>query len=179
MKGIVFTIFNKMIEDNFGLEVWDGLIERTKPKSEGVYTTAETYPEAELLNYVVALSETTNIDAYDLIKTFGEFTFPILAEKYPVFVEGKELKEFLLSVHDVIHVEVLKLYPEAQLPTFTYEDVSENKLVMIYESKNDLRAFAEGLINGAASFFKKGINQELQEINVEDGFCVKFTLLIS
>jgi hypothetical protein len=35
MKGIIFTVFNKLVEEKFGLQVWDQLIQATKPASEG------------------------------------------------------------------------------------------------------------------------------------------------
>ncbi|MBT8311465.1 MAG: hypothetical protein HKP23_01335, partial [Flavobacteriaceae bacterium] len=38
MKGIVFTEFLEMVEDKFGLEVVDTIIEKAELPSEGVYT---------------------------------------------------------------------------------------------------------------------------------------------
>lgn len=152
MKGIVFTLFNDMVEENYGLEAWDQLLE--KSGCDGIYISSETYPDAELMALVGAASEMTNIPANALVKAFGEYMFPSFHEKYPTFFkEGMTLKSFLLTVDRVIHVEVRKLYPDAGLPDFEYQDENDNELVMLYKSPRKLCALAEGLIAGAAKHF--------------------------
>ena len=154
MKGVVFTLFNELVETQFGLETWDHLLTTVNPASEGIYTAGETYPDEELLALVGALSDKTNIPAPDLVRAFGEYMFPKLAENYPVFLENESsLKSFLKTVHDVIHVEVRKLFPEAGLPTIEYEDPAENQLIMLYRSPRKMCHLSEGLINGAAKHF--------------------------
>jgi predicted hydrocarbon binding protein len=152
MKGIVFTLLNEMVEENYGLEAWDQLLQNAS--CDGIYISTETYPDAELMALVGAASEMTNIPANALVKAFGEYMFPSFQEKYPIlFKEGMTFKPFLLTVDRVIHVEVRKLYPDAGLPEFKYQDESDNELVMLYRSPRKLCALAEGLIAGAAKHF--------------------------
>ncbi len=152
MKGIVFTLLNDMVEEKFGLEAWDALI--TKAGSDGMYLSTETYTDEELMKLVGAASEMTGIPANDLVKAFGTYMFPQFYAKYPVFFkEGMTLKSFLLTVDRVIHVEVRKLYPDAALPDFEYEDEDDNALTMVYSSPRKMCALAEGLIAGAAEHF--------------------------
>lgn len=155
MKGIIFNVFNKLVEEKFGLETWDALLEETKPTSRGAYTSAGTYDDAELFAMVGALSKKTGAPAKDLVKTFGEYTLSELAKQYPVFFKHDSLKSFLLSIHGVIHVEVRKLYPDAGLPEISYQDSGGDGLIMIYRSPRKLCALAEGLIEGAAKHFKE------------------------
>lgn len=157
MKGIVFTSFNEMVEDKFGLDVWDALLTKVNPKSEGIYTSGGTYEDAELLGYVKELSEITKIGQPELIEAFGLYLFPVLSSKYPEFLAQPNLYEFLKSVDKIIHVEVNKLYPEAILPTMTYEEPSSDSLIINYSSPRKLCALAKGLIRGASEYYKTPI----------------------
>ena len=152
MKGIVFNILNEMVEEKFGLAAWDGLLDATD--LDGVYVATETYPDEELLSLVGAAETATGIPAADLVKAFGEYMVPKFAANYPVFFEDQpNLKAFLLTVDQVIHVEVRKLYPEAGLPEFQYEDANDDELTMLYKSPRKLCSLAEGLISGSAKHF--------------------------
>ena len=157
MKGIVFNIFSDLVTDNFGLEVWDELIERTNPPSNAIYTSADVYDDGELVAYVTELSALTGTAAPDLIRAFGTYTMHRFKKIHPEFMEGHTAKSFLESVHDVIHVEVKKLHPDTILPSFTYESDADNHLRMIYSSPRKLCHLAEGLIAGAAELFDEKI----------------------
>lgn len=168
MKGIIFTTFTKMIEEKFGLEMLDELIVNTKPKSEGIYISTATYEDAELINMVVYLSKKIDVPVEDLVRTFGHFTFQVLSKSFPHFLENKTFKDFILSVHDVVHVEVKKLYPEAELPTFIYKNIKDNSLTMKYISNRNLPTLAEGLIQGAADYYNKNVKITLTECSEEN-----------
>lgn len=153
MKGIIFTEFNQLVEETWGLETWEKLLDEVNPPSGGAYTSADTYPDAELFSLVGALSKTVNTPVPDLVRAFGAYLTPRLVRLYPVFVKNKTAKQFLQSVHDIIHVEVKKLYPDAVLPMFRYEDPAPDRLVMLYRSDRKLCPLAEGLIEGTAKQF--------------------------
>lgn len=158
MKGIVFNIFSDLVNDQFGLETWDALIEKTNPESMAIYTSAEVYPDAELLAYVSALSEITGAEAPVLVRAFGKYMMHQFREIHPEFLEGQTAKSMLRSVHDVIHVEVKKLHPDSLLPTFEYEDDEEGRLTMLYSSPRQLCHLAEGLIDGCGELFDETIS---------------------
>ena len=153
MKGIVYTLLSELVEEQFGLETWDDLIDETNPESEGIYVATDTYPDSELVNYVRVLSTRLDAPAEKIIFAFGEFCLGKFHQMHPEFFDGHDFKSFLKSVHGVIHVEVKKLHPEAILPEFTYEEPAENQLVMKYKSPRKLCPLAEGLITGAANHY--------------------------
>ena len=153
MKGIVFNMFNDLVEEKFGYEVWDALLEATGPNSDGVYTSADTYDDQELFGLVGALSNVTEVPVSDLIKVFGEYSLVQFTQAHPEFFADKSAKELLLSVDKVIHVEVRKLHPGVMLPEFTYEEPGPDRLVMKYVSPRKLCSFAEGLISGTATHY--------------------------
>ena len=158
MKGVVFNIFSDLVTDTFGWEVWDQLIESTQPASDAIYTSAEVYPDEELVAYVTALSNITGTEAPDLIRAFGKYMMHKFKGIHPEFLDGQTAKSFLASVHDVIHVEVKKLHPDSLLPTFEYEDTGENSLTMIYSSERKLCHLAEGLVQGVSEVFGQPIS---------------------
>lgn len=179
MKGVVFTILNDMVEEKLGLDVWDAVLNEVKPESGGVYISGETYADAELFALVTSLSEMKSIPVPDLIRSFGEYCLSFFAKNYAVFFEGHDAKSFLKSVEDVIHVEVRKLYPQAGLPTFEYEDPAEDCLIMIYRSPRKLFDLAEGLIMGVADFYSTNINIAREMVDTPDNDTCRFELTFS
>lgn len=154
MKGVVFDMLRDMVEERFGLEGWQGILE--KSGSAGLYISTETYEDSELIHLVVTASEVTGIAVDDLVFAFGEYMIPSFYQRFPaLFNQAPNLIKFLLSVDQIIHVEVKKLFPDAGLPTFDYSGESEDSLVMIYKSPRKLCRLAEGLISGSASHFKQ------------------------
>ena len=158
MKGIVFTLFNELVEKAFGLKAWDDLLKRTG--QDGIYTAAQTYPDSAILSMVGGLSEQSGVPGGQLLRTFGEFMLKGFVDQYPTFFPaGMSAKELLMSVDGIIHVEVKKLFSEVQLPRFEYEDPAADRLVLIYRSKRQLCALAEGLIDGTAKHFGEKITR--------------------
>jgi len=152
VKGIVFTMLAEMVVEKFGLEVWDELLMTSG--EDGIYVSTETYPDDSLFALVAAAHEKSGIPVNDLVRIFGEYMFPIFYQKNSsFFTEGQTLKEFLLTVDQIIHVEVRKLHPGSILPEFQYVDEKDAELTMIYASPRKLCMLAEGLIAGAAKHF--------------------------
>ena len=75
MQGSIFTSFSEMIIEKMGMSVWNELLEKVKPSSEGIYTNGMQYDDAEILAYVSELSTITKVDAPTLVRTFGEYLF--------------------------------------------------------------------------------------------------------
>ena len=120
MKGIVFAEFLEMVETEFGLSTVDTIIENSDLPSGGAYTTVGTYDFSEMLQLVSQLSTTTTISVNDLLYSFGLYLFDSLSRAHPEVVSSyKNPLNLLYSIEDHIHVQVKKLYPDAELPTFT------------------------------------------------------------
>ena len=181
MKGIVFTEFIEMVDDKFGLEITEELIHHSNTLSTGgSYTAVGTYPHGELVEMVVLLSKKTNIPVKDLLETFGEYLFGVLSKTYDGLMNDiHSLFDFLMKIEDYIHVEVRKLYPEAELPTFEIEKGdNSNEIVMIYKSERALSDFGVGLILGASSYFKEPVTVTTTDLTEEkNGKLVKIHIV--
>jgi hypothetical protein len=166
MKGIVFTEFLVLVENEFGLEVVQQIIDECELDTEGIYTSVGTYSHKDMFKMVGKLSEIKGIPVPELLVVFGEYFFTTLKDKYPVFVEKPNLFNFLNSIDEYIHPEVLKLYPDAELPRFDTEIKSNNEMILSYMSSRKLSDLAIGLIKGAAKYFKEDV--DVVKIEEED-----------
>ncbi len=176
MKGIVFTEFLELVEDKFGIEMVDAIIEASDLESEGVYTTIGTYNFSEMLQLLKQLSSRTNIAIDDLLLVYGEHFFSVIERSYSGLLETyKDPIEMLSSIENHIHVEVRKIYPEAELPTFIVEEKSENLLIMLYKSSRAMYYFGLGLMNKTFDHFNSTAEINLEKIN-EDGTEVRFII---
>ncbi|MBI4241193.1 MAG: heme NO-binding domain-containing protein, partial [Candidatus Rokubacteria bacterium] len=72
---------------------------------------------------------------------------------------------FLLTLNDIIHPEVRKLYPGAGVPVFDFDASAPDTLAMGYTSARRFCAFAEGLIEGAAAHYG-------EEVAIEQPTCM-------
>lgn len=164
MKGIIFTEFTEMVEQQFGLETLDHIIESNPLPSKGAYTSVGTYEHQEMVMMLISLSKHTGIEINALLRHFGSYLLHRFAFHYPQFFETKQHPfELLDSVENHIHVEVLKLYPDAQLPRFVCEPKSDSLLHMHYYSDKHLTWLAVGLIEGVLAHYSMNGTVEIME----------------
>lgn len=174
MKGIVFTEFLDLVEDKFGLEMVDKIISQSKLESEGVYTSIGTYSFSEMLQLLTNLSGNTGISTDDLLLVYAEHFFSVIESSYPgLLATYKDPIEMLASIENHIHVEVQKIYPDAELPTFIVEEKTENAITMVYKSSRAMHHFGLGLMNKTFEHFNSKASIVLEKIK-EDGTEVRF-----
>jgi hypothetical protein len=154
MKGIVFTEFIDLATAKFGEAVVDRVITESNLPSGAAYTAVGTYDHAEMMTMVRNLSQAMQVPVPSLLKDFGQHLFTRFAARYARFFAGIQSSFcFLSRIEEHIHVEVKKLYPDAELPSILCERRSENEMVLTYRSTRPLAAFAEGLMLGAIAHF--------------------------
>ena len=85
----------------------------------------------------------------------------MLAERYPhFFTPHADARSFVLTLNDIIHPEVRKLYPGADVPVFDFQDVGPNTIVITYRSARRLCGLALGFIDGTAVHFGEKVDIE-------------------
>jgi hypothetical protein len=154
LKGVVFNLLEQLVSRDYGEETWDDLLDQAGV--DGAYTSLGSYDDADLFLLVGAASESLDISPDDLIRWFGRNALPLFAESYPqLFSPHTSARTFVLTLNDIIHPEVRKLYPGADVPEFDFERGADDEgpLRMGYRSQRRLCSFAEGLIEGAAEHF--------------------------
>lgn len=152
VKGIVFNLFEEVVSHAHGEAAWDELLERTG--IEGAYTSLGNYPDDEFYRLVEAASGAFAMAPREVVRWFGREAQARLAGRYPEFFrEHDDTRSFVLTLNDIIHPEVRKLYPGADVPDFDFDTSDPEVLRMRYTSHRKMCAFAEGLIEGAARVY--------------------------
>jgi hypothetical protein len=154
VKGIVFNLLEQLVARDFGDDTWDALLDASG--LEGVYTSLGSYPDQDLTKLVSAASDALTMPGDDVVVWFGRNAVPLFARRYPKLFEPHDsTRSFVLTLNDIIHPEVRKLYPGADVPEFDFERGADDEgpLRMGYRSQRRLCSFAEGLIEGAAEHF--------------------------
>ncbi len=175
MKGMVFTEFLAMVEEQYSYDVADRIIEASDLSTDGAYTSVGTYDHSEMVQLVTALSEETGQSMADLMRAFGAFMFGRFHALYgEFFAEAQSMFAFLESVESYIHVEVRKLYPEAELPSFECVIHDASRMTMTYRSKRPFGDLAYGLIAGCAKHFDEDIEILHEDLSAGNGTDVRF-----
>ena len=172
MKGIVFNLLEQVVTDEHGEDAWDHVLEDAG--QEGAYTAVGSYPDEQFMALVGAAVERFGVEPDDLVRWFGKHSMPLLASRYPAFCEGHtQTRSFVLTLNDVIHPEVRKLFPGADVPTFEFRTPDENTVELAYVSSRKLCSFAEGLVEGAAEHFDEAVEMHQSECMKQgDARCV-------
>lgn len=166
IKGVVFTEFLDFVAERYGADTVDDIIETSQLPSGGAYTAVGTYSHAEMVTLCTTLAAHTGEPVADLVRSFGSRLSGTFAQGYPAFFSRSgNFFDFLESIESHIHVEVRKLYPDAELPTFKIEERTPTRLVMEYRSPRRMGELAEGLILGTARQF--GVEVRVQSTPIE------------
>jgi len=159
MKGIVFDLLQTNVVRDHGEETWETLLDAAG--LDGVYTSLGSYPDEDLFRLVGVASAALEIPADEVVRWFGRNAMPLFADRYPeLFVQHAQARPFVLTLNDIIHPEVRKLYPGAIVPEFDFDSSDPERLVMDYASPRKLCAFAEGLLHGAGDHFGEAVTIE-------------------
>jgi hypothetical protein len=177
MKGVVFTEFLEMVEDRFSPETADRIIETAELPSGGIYTTVGTYDHREMIQLVSRLSEETGMPATELVRSFGVHLFGRFHTMFPKYFENvTSAFDFLQRVDHYIHVEVAKLYPDAELPSFECDASDPGRLHLTYRSSRPFAALAEGLIRGCIAHYGEAVDIGIEDLSDGTGRAARFVL---
>ena len=176
MLGIIFTNLVEMIETTVSYEMADEILQEAKLSSDGIFTSVGHYPLADVVEIVTLLSQKTGIPPNDLIYSFGKYLFPKLMKGHKHIVSADvTLFELLAQLDSKIHVEVLKLYPNATLPTFSILNEGPGMIQMLYQSPRQLETLASGLIQGGAEYFNTTVDVDMVIVQT-DPYKVQITV---
>jgi hypothetical protein len=177
MKGLIFREFIDMVETQFSPQMVDDIIQASTLESGGAYTTVGTYPHDEMLQLVEQLSIRSEIPIPGLLRHFGRHLFHRFTVIHPEYITSHASAFDLLKVlDDDVHVEVRKLYQDAEVPTFDYQDLSDNRMLFIYQSSRPLADCAHGLIEGCIEHFGETMKIERNDLPVATGAHTEFIL---
>ena len=179
MKGFIFTNFLDFVEKSNGLDMVDEMLSECDLASEGVYSAFNSYEFDELVSLLTFVSKKTGIEPQVLLEAFGRFVFPYLIGKHSYIVEKySNALDLIAGIESHIHIEVKKLYEDAELPAFSVVEKTQNSLTLIYTSSRGLTYFAIGLMRETLDFFKVKGKVSMEENYNNDG-SVKFHIQLT
>jgi hypothetical protein len=177
MKGIVFTEFLEMIENKFSPEMADRIIEQADLRSGGIYTAVGTYDHSEMIELASRLSDETGIAPAEIMRSFGMYLFERFYTMFPIYFDRVSSSfDFLQRIEGYIHVEVRKLYPEAELPSFACATPHPGCLRLTYRSARPFAVLAEGLIRGCIAHYGEAVDIEVEDLSDGTGTAARFLL---
>lgn len=174
MKGLVFTTFYAHCEEQYGADMLDDIIDDANLPNKGAYTSVGTYPFEEIVALVTALVRRTGQSLPVVLEQFGKACFAKWVSYVPAHFDNKDLFDILAGVDAFHELEVRKLYPDAELPSFKVESRTDRMLVLQYVSCKPLADLAAGVIKGAAAHLGEEINVTHRPITNCTGAHVRF-----
>lgn len=170
MKGIIFNLLEEAVGAEFGDDTWLDLTDIANVR--GAYTSLGSYPDEEILALVNAASMALSLSTQDVLRWFGRRALPLLAKRYGDFFVGHTgARSFVLSLNDIIHPEVRKLYTGAGCPHFQFvdeagSDEAVGRLIIGYQSPRRMCHLAHGFIDGASDHF--GQTAQIEHLDCMD-----------
>jgi hypothetical protein len=163
MKGILFNVVEDVVTEALSADAWDDVIDAAGVG--GSYTSLASYPDTDLFAIVAAIAAATDLSPDDTYRLAGRLGFKHLARRNPHILQGTDgWQQLIMSLDDIIHPEVRKMYPDAEVPGFATTPVGDG-LRVTYTSRRKLCALAEGLILGGGGWYG-------HELEVEHESCV-------
>lgn len=151
MKGVLFNVVEDVVTDVLSADAWDDALDQAG--ASGAYTSLGNYDDAELVGIVGAVAEIADLPVDETLRVAGRAGFGKLAERESALLEGyRDWRSVILALDDIIHPQVLKLYPGAELPEFTLVE-NDVDVVVDYSSARGLCALADGLIVGCGEWY--------------------------
>lgn len=177
MKGVVFRMLEEFVIREAGPESWESLLEGTPLQTTEPFVGPGTYPDADFFALVKGAAARLEVPMPTAVRAFGRFCLPRLMSAVPGLTDRyRTPKELLLALDGTIHVEVRKLWRDANPPRFACTDTGPGKLDMEYESSRGLCGFLEGLLDGTADRFGTSIGWDHVTCSQRGDRCCRFEM---
>lgn len=151
---MIFKGLKDFVVDSYDDATWDRIREEAGVARER-YVPVSAYPDEELVALVEAAVAVSGVDRSALLRTFGRYLLPTLVDRYGVYIEeswsGLELVE---NVESAIH-EALRSGGslEYEPPGIAAERVSDDVIVVTYDSERGLCDVGMGLLDGIGEHY--------------------------
>ncbi len=156
MKGILFNLMESVVERELGEDAWDDVLDAAG--LDGAYTSLGSYPDEEFSRCAEAAAVRTGRTRPDFLRWFARRGMLLLRDGYPALFAGHaSARTFLEGVQSIVHAEVLKIYPGAEVPRLEVTLRGPDLAVVAYRSPRRMCAYAVGMIEGAADIFGESV----------------------
>lgn len=157
MHGMVFAELQKYVTEKLGPEAWKKLIQEAKVGGK-IYLTVQAYDDGEMVSLVAAASKVTGQPASAILEDFGQWVVKDLVKIYKTLIkpEWKTL-DLIENTEKAIHTVVRTRNPGAAPPELRCVRTGPKEVVITYESRRKLCAFAVGLVKGIGKLYNENM----------------------
>lgn len=146
MKGLLFTELMEMVEENFGYNTANAIVQHSKLSTNGVYTAARSYHRNEMSILFQQLHKQTRVSIQKLSIIFGMHLSKRIAFNYPHYFD------YINRIFSFISKkESIKRHHDEQL--FEFIESSENSLTIIYNPVLKANCISDGIAQGYLEYF--------------------------
>ncbi|MFT5609663.1 MAG: hypothetical protein ACI9WC_001389 [Arenicella sp.] len=175
MKGILFVEFIDFLEMHTDVGTAQEIINQAELDSLGAYSRVGLYDYQELIKLLVSAANRLDCSADELLEGYTEHLMSMFHRDYPAFFEDATCAgDILKNLDSHIHVQVQKLYPDAELPSFDYQ-VIDGRIHLEYKSPRPLAAVAQSLTLACIKHFATG-ERIIDAQIAENGKSAKFII---
>lgn len=155
MKGVIFNLLEDFVTTTWGEVAYEEILARCPVHTRGPHVGPSTYPDADLMAIVGAACARLGVTTDQALHAFGAFaTAPLIARLPRELIPFDHPRDLLKAVDDVIHLEVRKLFRDAEPPRITHHDDGDpDRLTLYYASRRQLCPLLTGLLDGAARHY--------------------------
>jgi len=157
MKGILPKLMFDFVKLKYGDAV---LAKVNEAMGNPAFLPASSYPDQVLQQMAEVVAGAAKQDLRAVFLELGKHTLGQFHKMYRSYFKASTLKEFLLTMNQT-HADLTKALPGIVPPRFSYEDRG-NKLTMIYKSRRGYHHYFEGILRGAAEFYKTPVDISVQ-----------------
>jgi predicted hydrocarbon binding protein len=157
MHGLMFVELKKFVVNEFGLDAWSDLLDKTG-ETHRIYLPSRAYPDSEMLALVAAASTRSGRERADLLEAFGEFIVPDLVRMYKAHIDRKwSALDLIENTESTMHIVVRRAIRGAAPPKLTVRRTGSNDVVITYTSARKLCALAKGIVRGIANHYQEPV----------------------
>lgn len=164
MKGLVFTTFYDFCERRFGADFLDDVIDDANLPHVGAYTSVGTYPFDEMVALITAAVKRSQSTMPVILEQFGDHCFNAWVSKFPSLFANRDLFDVLADIDEFHESEVRKLYPDAELPSFSVVGRTADCVFLDYRSCKPLADLAVGVIRGAGKHLGQPVDVSYHQV---------------
>lgn len=159
MKGMVFNIFESLVEEKFGDDMLEEIYDQAELSNDvPPFVGPLSYPDSYLFSMIGVLSEKTGLPVNDLVYEFGRYTFPVFVKNFPDLFDNVETCfDFLKDVDNIHEIEVKKIFEEAIPPRIMFTYIDESRATVKYFSERKLCRMFEGLLEELAAYCEESL----------------------
>lgn len=162
MKGHIFNLLEKFIVETAGELAYEQIYDRCEFKSNGIFIRSGNYPDADLYTIVGQTCEQLEMPIDEAMFAFGHWIFPSLLSIAPgETARYKHPKTLLMNLDDIHQIELKKIWPDAEPPSFQTEDTGSDTMTMTYDSPRELYPLVDGVLTSLSEYY--GVKIDFQK----------------